>query len=59
MVPVQDLEATSLALVRHYWGGLKHTNNQQHGFGKAFIVHFHIPNTQTIKISRQEDLFLQ
>ena len=59
MVPVQALEAMSLAFVGHYWEQFKHTSNQQHGFGKAFIVHFRIPNTQTIKISRQEDLFLQ
>ena len=58
MVLVQALEATSLAFVGHYWGELKHTSNQKHGFGKTFKVHFHIPNTQAIKIFRQEDLFL-
>lgn len=35
MVPVQALEATSLAFVGHYWGELKHTNNQQQGSWKS------------------------
>ena len=35
MVPVQALEATSLAFVGHYWGELKHTSNQQHGSWKS------------------------
>lgn len=37
MVPVQALEATSLAFVGHYWGELKHMSNQERRSWKSLF----------------------
>ena len=57
MVPVQALEATSLAFVGHYWGEFKHTSNQQHGSWKNLYSTFSHFQEQTTKISRHDNSF--
>ena len=49
MVPVQALEATSLAFVGHYWGEFKHRSNQQHGSWKNLYSTFSHFQEQTTK----------
>lgn len=44
MVPVQALEATSLAFVGHYWGELKHSSNQERRFWKSLYSMYWLPN---------------
>lgn len=43
MVPVQALEATSLAFVGHYWGELKHMSNQERRSWKRLFSMYRLP----------------
>ena len=52
MVPVQALEATSLAFVGHYWGEFKHTSNRQYSSRKTLYrmcQHFQYTNNQLVQ----------
>ena len=49
MVPIQALEATSLAFVGHYWGEFKAYHNRQYGLWKTLYrtcQHFQYANNQ-------------
>ena len=57
MVPVQALEATSLAFVGHYWGNSSRPVTDNMVRGRRFIVRVNISNIQTTNLSRQKTEF--